>query len=359
MIETKKLNDSTLKRITKSNNTYEDVHITDVPSNVISQGTDITDEVLETINYKDDNSLEFSKLTSNQVPTPETGKCILYTTSDGKFYCAIDGYNPFEISSVTASDIIKKKGATYVNNGALEYFNLNNGMKLFSNSTKIGGIPTRSTQTNNITDAAYVDLTSSEIKTIINGSTKIDITNNFVKLLHSNSSIELLNNEINMKISNIFNFKNSSNDNILSINQNGNILIGSTLLDTYIKNTIEQYVRNIVQEEIFKFHNMMLYSQTTSVELATILDSPKLSYYIYFSDTDNSETLLHLHYNGQDFHNLGVFYFPEQNAYYKMEAYPAQDDEDYDSMEIHKVDQNGNYLSSAFFRKIYFSPKNS
>ena len=40
MIETKKLNDSTLKRTTKSNNTYEDVHITDVPSNVISHGKD-------------------------------------------------------------------------------------------------------------------------------------------------------------------------------------------------------------------------------------------------------------------------------------------------------------------------------
>ena len=53
----KKLTDSTLKRITKSDNKYEDVHITDVPSNVISNGTNITDSVLENINYKDDNKL--------------------------------------------------------------------------------------------------------------------------------------------------------------------------------------------------------------------------------------------------------------------------------------------------------------
>ena len=33
MIQTKKLTDSTLKRITKQDNTYEDVHIKDVPSN--------------------------------------------------------------------------------------------------------------------------------------------------------------------------------------------------------------------------------------------------------------------------------------------------------------------------------------
>ena len=36
MIETKKLSDLTLKRITKSDNTFEDVHITYVPSNIIS-----------------------------------------------------------------------------------------------------------------------------------------------------------------------------------------------------------------------------------------------------------------------------------------------------------------------------------
>lgn len=37
MIETKKLSDLTLKRIIKSDNTFEDVHITDVPSNVFGK----------------------------------------------------------------------------------------------------------------------------------------------------------------------------------------------------------------------------------------------------------------------------------------------------------------------------------
>jgi hypothetical protein len=32
MIETKKLNDATLRRITRSDNTTEDVHLTDVPT---------------------------------------------------------------------------------------------------------------------------------------------------------------------------------------------------------------------------------------------------------------------------------------------------------------------------------------
>ena len=38
MIETKKLNDATLRRITRSDNTSEDVHLTDVPNNVIESG---------------------------------------------------------------------------------------------------------------------------------------------------------------------------------------------------------------------------------------------------------------------------------------------------------------------------------
>lgn len=351
MIETKKLNDSTLKRITKSNNTYEDVHITDVPSNVISNGTNITDEVLENINYKDDNSIEFSKLTSNNVPTPQTGKCLIYSTSDGKLYCAIDGYDPFEISVLTASDIIKKKGITYVNNGALEYFNLNNSMNLFSNSTKIGGIPTRSTQTNSIIDAAYIDLTSNEIKTILNGNTKIDIKNDYVKLFQNNSSIELLNNEINVNISNLFNVKNNSSNNILSINQNGNILIGNTLLDTYI--------RNIIQEEIFKFHSMTLLSQEVTQSISQTLDSSKVSYHVYFSDTPTSENILHMTFNGSDTSNPDIFYFAATNSYYKIVNYYAQDEDDSDSCEIHKVNYAGIYISNVYFRKIYISPKNS
>ncbi|MCR4897840.1 MAG: hypothetical protein K5892_01305, partial [Acholeplasmatales bacterium] len=210
MIETKKLNDSTLKRITKSDNTYEDIHITDVPSNVISEGTLITDSVLGNINYKDDSHLEFSKISSESIPIPASGKCIIYSTSDGKLYCAINGYNTFEISAITASDIIKKNGTTYVNNGALEYFNINNGIRVFSNSTKIGATPTRATETNSIIDAAYFDITDDEIKAIINNSTKVDIEPDFIKLLHTSSSLEL------------------SNDRFILSGKNTNIEIDST-----------------------------------------------------------------------------------------------------------------------------------
>ncbi|MBQ6782816.1 MAG: hypothetical protein IJP63_02260, partial [Acholeplasmatales bacterium] len=76
MIETKKLNEATLRRITRSDNTIEDVHLTDVPSNVISSGTQITDTVLANINYKDDNTLEFS--IANDDVLPSAGKAIFY-----------------------------------------------------------------------------------------------------------------------------------------------------------------------------------------------------------------------------------------------------------------------------------------
>ena len=157
MIETKKLTDATLRRITKSDNTYEDVHISDVPGNVIEEGTIITDTVLANINYKDDNRLEFS--ISNVDLTPNTNKAIFYA-KNGKLYCAIAGYAPLEITSLSTSNFLSKTGTVYANNTSLDYFNINSGLKLFSNRTRIGAIPQRQEENNTIDDATYFDFST-------------------------------------------------------------------------------------------------------------------------------------------------------------------------------------------------------
>lgn len=399
MIETKKLTDSTLKRITKSNNTYEDVHITDVPSNVVSEGTEITDEVLENINYKDDNSLEFSKLSTNTLPTPPSGKCIIYSTSNGKLYCAINGYNPFEISAVTASDIIKKKGTTYVNNGAFEYFNLNNGMKLFSNSTKIGAIPTRTTQTNNISDAAYFDITDDEIKAIINGNTKLRVEADIVKLQHGNSSFEIdsssdisishgtdskmeLKNErfvltgkqtelgidstktelkchtnlskatygnsnYRLEFNNSINIKKlSDNSNLISMDSNGNILLGTE--------TLENYIRRLASEEYRRNKTLRLVSNEVSSCLELCLHSGT-NYVIYISDTSSSNTILSFEINGTNVEDTesNPIYIPKTNSYYYLHQEYATyvDDDDIDYLYVYK--KVGNNSVPVYFREIY------
>lgn len=66
----KKLTDSSLKNVTKNNETYQ-VNINDVSSNVISDGTQITDSVLSNINYKDDKSISFDTTTKHHQQHPE------------------------------------------------------------------------------------------------------------------------------------------------------------------------------------------------------------------------------------------------------------------------------------------------
>lgn len=399
MIETKKLTDSTLKRITKSNNNYEDVHITDVPSNVISDGTSITDQVLANINYKDDNSLEFSKLSTNTLPTPPSGKCIIYSTSNGKLYCAINGYNPFEISAVTASDIIKKKGTTYVNNGALEYFNLNNEMKLFSNSTKLGATPTRASETNVITDAAYFDITSEEIKAIINGNTKLRINSNIFNIQQNNSEIGIdlsgdicvshnndskldLKNErfvltgkqtelgidstktelkcytnltkstygnsnFRLEFDSSINVKKlSNNSSIISINSNGEISIGTE--------TLEKYIRRIASEEYRRNKTLKLVSneRTTCIAAYVLTDE---NYVFYISDTYNSDVIVSFEINGLDIANTenNPIYIAKTNSYYYLhqEAATYIDGDDTDYLYVYK--KVGNTSTPVYFREVY------
>lgn len=381
MIETKKLTDSTLKRITKSNNTYEDVHITDVPSNVISEGTSITDQVLANINYKDDNSLEFSKLSSNSIPTPESGKCLIYSTSDGKLYCAINGYNPFEISAVTASDIIKKKGTTYVNNGALEYFNLNNGMKLFSNSTKLGATPTRASQTNVITDAAYFDITSNEIKAIVNGNQRLSLKEDTCSVSMTNSKVELKNerfvltgkqtelgidstktelkcytnltkstygnSNFRLEFDNSINVKKLiNNSSIISINSNGEISIGTE--------TLESYIRRLASEEYRRNKTLKLLSntRTTCIEERVLYDR---NYVFYISDTMYSDIVVSFEINGLNVEATenNPIYIPKTNSYYylhQVEAtYVEGDDTDY----LYVYKKVGNTSTPVYFREVY------
>ena len=187
MIETKKLNDATLRRITRSDNTTEDVHLTDVPNNVIESGTQITDTVLANINYKDDKTIEFS-ITNDDV-LPSAGKAIFYVKG-GKLYCAIDGYEPLEITSLSASNLIPKKGTTYVSNGALEYFNLGSSLKLFSTRTRIGTIPPRQEETSNINDATYIDFSTENILGKVNNIEKFKLGDK-VEIKNSGSSINI------------------------------------------------------------------------------------------------------------------------------------------------------------------------
>lgn len=187
MIETKKLTDATLRRIIKEDNTTLDVHILDVPGNVISSGTQITDAVLANINYKDDNSIMFS--ISNNDVIPDTNKAAFYV-KNGKLYCAIDGFSPLEITSLSTSNFLPKVGTIYANNNGLDYFNLDSGLKLFSNRTRIGAIPERQEETSSIADATFLDISTENIIGKVNNVEKFKLGEK-VEFKNNGSSINI------------------------------------------------------------------------------------------------------------------------------------------------------------------------
>ena len=426
MIETKKLTDATLRRITKSDNTYEDVHISDVPGNVIEEGTIITDAVLANINYKDDNRLEFS--ISDVDLIPNTNKAIFYA-KNGKLYCAIAGYAPLEITSLSTSNFLSKTGTVYANNTSLDYFNINSGLKLFSNRTRIGAIPVRQENTNTIDDAAYFDFSTENIIGKVNNieklklSSDVELKNNGssininsdgdINISHDNESkIELVEEEFSLKGKStdigIDSTKTKSNcrTNLITVNTSGVVtcnkmdvkdadselktdstafkirttkeglyvsnptfdlqMTGSTVRikkqetilfevrsngNVYIGN---KTINDLIQEKINQYDLRRLLTNEITNHISCTLNDSNIEYTVYFSDTPSSDIIMNVIFVGSNIDNLGRIYRSDTNSYYELTQYYAADDSEDDYIEIRKVTSSGSYVSTAYFRGIYY-----
>lgn len=455
MIEAKKLTDATLRRITKSDSTYEDVHISDVPGNVIEEGTIITDTVLANINYKDDNRLEFS--ISNVDLTPNTNKAIFYA-KNGKLYCAIAGYAPLEITSLSTSNFLSKTGTVYANNTSLDYFNINSGLKLFSNRTRIGAIPQRQEDTNTIDDATYFDFSTENILGKVNNIEKLKLSSNVelknngssininsdgdINISHDNESkIELDeerfslkgkstdigidstktkfnchtnlgnasygNNKFRLQTEDSLKIKNIQNDtNLITVNTSGVVtynkmdvkdadselktdstafkirttkeglyvsnptfdlqMTGSTVRikkqetilfevrsngDVYIGN---KTINDLIQEKINQYDLRRLLTNEITNHISCALNESNIEYTVYFSDTPSSNIIMNVIFVGSNIDNLGRIYRSDTNSYYELTQYYAEDDSEDDYIEIRKVTSSGSYVSTAYFRGIYY-----
>ena len=89
-IYTKKLKNPKLKKIINKDGTKEEeVLIEDVKTNVLEEGTPITDSVLANINFKDNETLEFS-LVENPINVDTNKVCVIYKLKDGKNYGIVE-----------------------------------------------------------------------------------------------------------------------------------------------------------------------------------------------------------------------------------------------------------------------------
>ena len=354
MIQTKKLTDATLKRIVKSDNTYEDVHITDVPSNVIEEGTLITDTVLNSINYKNDKKVEFGISDVDQ--EPNNGNAILYA-KNGKIYVKISGYQAIEVNSFSPTNYIPKTGIIYASNQALEYFNINSNLRLFSKETKIGAIPERVNQTNGILDATYINFVNGEIAFKVYDEEKIKINNNLL-FKNNNAKIEIENDNINIsnsifdiEITNLDIKVKKSNNVLFEISNEGNVLIKN-------KPIIEALdLASYFKDKLMEYTSKELLTNTISQRLYYTLDNSNYEYTIFFSDTATSDNIMSYTFDGEDIENLTIFYKGKTQSYYSLFNYYASDESEDDFIEIRKVTSSGEFISCSYFRGIYYKIK--
>lgn len=252
-IITKKLSDLSKRKITKSDSTIEEVNISDVTGNVISSGTQITDSVLSNINYKDDNSISFN--ISNFDITPLSGKSVVYTKNDGNFYFKTYNKPTIDLSSngIEYESTIKKFGTNYTINGEMKYFNLQNGSNFFSTRTKIGSIPSRISETDNISDSTYLDFKLDEIKGYIEGNNKFLISNNRFEFDINNTKVGINpnldkfncytnlsnavygNNKFKIDLDNYYKIKNNLGTELVKISDTG--VINLNKFEVYTQNS--------------------------------------------------------------------------------------------------------------------------
>lgn len=394
-IYTKKLKNPKLKKIINKDGTKEEeVLIEDVKTNVLEEGTPITDSVLANINFKDNETLEFS-LVENPINV-DTNKALLYATKEGKLYCVISGYKPFELNGITLNDVIKKKGITYVMTGPMEYFNLGSSMKLFSTETKVGTIPKRLEETNDIANATYLNFSEDEIKGLVKGSEKLKIQNNNIKLINNNTLIEMdSNDKIKLKSgTNELNIDNSrfmlkspttelgvdstytklnchtslhkasygnqnfrlqfedtvklknmnTTNNLISVKPDGTILIGNE--------TLTNLIERLAMMQVDKFSDKKVLFNGAEEKVYLILDDEDLTYYVYFSEEKTSE-ILNIKFKRKDIKNYDLFYNSETKSYYRYVEILAYDDSEDDYTRIDRVDSEGRYIKSMYIRRIY------
>lgn len=291
----------------------------------------------------------------------------------------------------------------------MEYFNLDSSLKLFSTGTRIGTIPLRSEETNVFNDATYLDFTDDEIEGLVEGVTKFKISNERIIFTNDNSFINIdssdniniyhdskskieldnerfyikgkdtdvgvsedktkfnchtdLNNASygnnkyriqigdDLKVRDIVNNVDlitiKPNEINIGSGSNYNIKVNNINLDEYIKDKandlLDDYNRKI-----------LITNQVTSIIYDLVLDNYNYTYIAYFSDTTTSNKIMSVRFSGYHSETVGIFFKTLTNSYYKLTQFYANFDDETDYFKIEKTDSDGNYISDAYFRGIYY-----
>lgn len=161
--------------------------------NVLKEGTSITPEVIEKVNWKDAEGIEFVPMIQVNLPSAKEGIVQIVSKPNGEIWCipALGTAEAFHLGYVNLEDLIKKYETNYIQGRTFEFFVLDKEAKFFAKRTRIGAIPVREQETKEFeTDGTYIDINNSgNIVMFIKGAQAHEFTKDKVLLKNKLSTI--------------------------------------------------------------------------------------------------------------------------------------------------------------------------
>ncbi|MDE5565470.1 MAG: hypothetical protein K2I77_00645, partial [Anaeroplasmataceae bacterium] len=197
-LKLRKRKNPTLRKLVKTDETGNSLNgeplyvlVEEVDQNVTEEGSVITPEVIDKINWKDDSVISFKVLDDNTLPASKDGVVQIVAKSNGEVYAVLPNGISKSLGSTDLSQFLKKNGIQYSSDESLGYFNLNKELKLFSTRTRLGAIPPRTTESSSFQeDGTYIEMRSDgKICLYVRGQIEQEISPDKLLLSHKNSFI--------------------------------------------------------------------------------------------------------------------------------------------------------------------------
>lgn len=218
------------------------VYLEEAEGNVSLEGTPITPELIDHVNWRDETKLSFKILTEDVLPNAVDGVVQLVAKPNGEVW-AITPTGNYPLGTINLSQFLKKTGVQYAKDASLNYFNLNKELKLFSTRTRVGAIPVR-VEENSIfeQDGTYLEMKNTGyIYLYANGVKKVEINPQKMNFTHQNALISInnqgkidltsLNAPIQLRGSSLLLYSNQevsmSSDSDISLNSKGKLSFSS------------------------------------------------------------------------------------------------------------------------------------
>lgn len=166
------------------------VLLDEAEDNVETEGTAITPDVIDKVNWKDEACIEFTLLEGNDLPLQREGVVQIVAKQNGELWCIPPNQEAYPLGSLDLQNYMLKSGKVYVSGKSLEYFNINKEVKIFSIRTRIGAIPVRLENSTQFDDGTYIEFDKSGYcKLFTLGTPAFVLTNERMEIKINESSI--------------------------------------------------------------------------------------------------------------------------------------------------------------------------